>query len=75
MPEWQLDGRRRLHGDRRARCVVEDLAGALDGLAAAACSVAALLVMAVVLALVFRSRLRLLPLAVALAAVALDVRR
>jgi hydrophobe/amphiphile efflux-3 (HAE3) family protein len=52
-----------------APVVVEDLAAALtDSLVRLL--VVALLVMAIVLALVFRSRLRLLPLAVALAAVA-----
>ena len=53
-----------------APVVVEDLAAALtDSLLRLL--VVALLVMAIVLALVFRSRLRLLPLAVALAAVAI----
>ena len=69
MKEWQLtDGASyRVTG---APVVVEDLAAALtDSLLRLL--VVALLVMAVVLALVFRSRLRLLPLAVALAAVAI----
>ena len=69
MKEWQLtDGATyRVTG---APVVVEDLAAALtDSLLRLL--VVALLVMAIVLALVFRSRLRLLPLAVALAAVAI----
>ena len=69
MKEWQLtDGASyRVTG---APVVVEDLAAALtDSLLRLL--VVALLVMAIVLALVFRSRLRLLPLAVALAAVAI----
>ncbi len=68
MKEWQLkDADYRVTG---APVVVEDLAAALtDSLLRLL--VVALLVMAVVLALVFRSRLRLLPLAVALAAVAI----
>ena len=69
MKEWKLTG----DADYRvtgAPVVVEDLASALtDSLLRLL--VVALLVMAVVLALVFRSRLRLLPLAVALAAVAI----
>src|SRR4051794_18032232 len=68
MKEWKLtDADYRVTG---APVVVEDLASALtDSLLRLL--VVALLVMAVVLALVFRSRLRLLPLAVALAAVAI----
>ena len=69
MTEWRLtDGASyRVTG---APVVVEDLAAALtDSLLRLL--VVALLVMAIVLALVFRSRLRLLPLAVALAAVAI----
>ena len=68
MKEWQLkDARYTVTG---APVVVEDLAAALtDSLVRLL--VVALLVMAIVLALVFRSRLRLLPLAVALAAVAI----
>ena len=69
MKEWQLKngGSYVVTG---APVVVEDLAAALtDSLLRLL--VAALLVMALVLALVFRSRLRLLPLAVALAAVAI----
>jgi hydrophobe/amphiphile efflux-3 (HAE3) family protein len=69
MKEWKLTGKAdyRVTG---APVVVEDLASALtDSLLRLL--VVALLVMAVVLALVFRSRLRLLPLAVALAAVAI----
>jgi uncharacterized protein len=69
MKEWRLEGNAsyRVTG---APVVVEDLASALtDSLLRLL--VVALLVMAVVLALVFRSRLRLLPLAVALAAVAI----
>ena len=69
MKEWQLTngGSYVVTG---APVVVEDLAAALtDSLLRLL--VAALLVMAIVLALVFRSRLRLLPLAVALAAVAI----
>ena len=69
MPQWQLTTRRgytvtgapvRRRGPRRR-------ARRLDAAAAAS---SALVVMALVLALVFRSRLRLLPLAVALGAVA-----
>ncbi|HYH90251.1 MAG TPA: MMPL family transporter [Solirubrobacteraceae bacterium] len=68
MKEWQLkDAKYTVTG---APVVVEDLAAALtDSLLRLL--VVALLVMAIVLALVFRSRLRLLPLAVALAAVAI----
>ena len=69
MKEWALKngGRYTVTG---APVVVEDLAAALtDSLLRLL--VVALLVMAIVLALVFRSRLRLLPLAVALAAVAI----
>jgi hydrophobe/amphiphile efflux-3 (HAE3) family protein len=68
MKEWQLkDASYTVTG---APVVVEDLAAALtDSLLRLL--VVALLVMALVLALVFRSRLRLLPLAVALAAVAI----
>jgi hydrophobe/amphiphile efflux-3 (HAE3) family protein len=69
MKEWKLTG----DADYRvtgAPVVVEDLASALTE-SLLRLLVVALLVMAVVLALVFRSRLRLLPLAVALAAVAI----
>jgi hydrophobe/amphiphile efflux-3 (HAE3) family protein len=69
MKEWALKngGSYTVTG---APVVVEDLAAALtDSLVRLL--VVALLVMAIVLALVFRSRLRLLPLAVALAAVAI----
>ena len=69
MSEWRLTGGAgyRVTG---APVVVEDLAAALtDSLLRLL--VVALLVMAIVLALVFRSRLRLLPLAVALAAVSI----
>ena len=69
MKEWELKngGSYMVTG---APVVVEDLAAALtDSLLRLL--VVALLVMAIVLALVFRSRLRLLPLAVALAAVAI----
>ncbi len=69
MKQWKLTG----NADYRvtgAPVVIEDLAAALtDSLLRLL--VVALLVMAVVLALVFRSRLRLLPLAVAIAAVAI----
>ena len=67
MTEWKL--RARLHGDRRAGGG-EDLtdgAGRLDP----AAPVVGIVVMAVVLALVFRTRLRLVPLGVSLAAVAI----
>ena len=68
MKEWKLtDADYRVTG---APVVVEDLASALTE-SLLRLLVVALLVMAVVLALVFRSRLRLLPLAVALAAVAI----
>ena len=68
MKEWQLkDASYTVTG---APVVVEDLAAALtDSLLRLL--VVALLVMALVLAFVFRSRLRLLPLAVALAAVSI----
>ena len=66
MKEWQL--KNASYTVTGAPVVVEDLAAALtDSLLRLL--VVALLVMAIVLALVFRSRLRLLPLAVALAAV------
>jgi uncharacterized protein len=68
MKEWKLtDADYRVTG---APVVLEDLASALTQ-SLLRLLVVALLVMAIVLALVFRSRLRLLPLAVALAAVAI----
>src|SRR5215216_3414149 len=68
MKEWQLRSGA-TYTVTGAPVVVEDLAGALtDSLLRLL--VVALVVMAIVLGLVFRSRLRLLPLAVALAAVA-----
>ena len=67
MPEWRLDkGEYTVTG---APVVLEDLAGALAG-SVLRLLVVALVVMALVLVLVFRSRLRLVPLLVALAAVA-----
>jgi hydrophobe/amphiphile efflux-3 (HAE3) family protein len=67
MPEWKLDkGTYTVTG---APVVLEDLADALAG-SVLRLLLVALVVMAIVLALVFRSRLRLVPLLVALAAVA-----
>jgi uncharacterized protein len=69
MKEWKLQGKAG-YTVTGAPVVIEDLAGALAA-SLLRLLVVALLVMALVLALVFRSRLRLLPLAVALAAVAM----
>jgi hydrophobe/amphiphile efflux-3 (HAE3) family protein len=67
MPQWRLDkGTYTVTG---APVVLEDLADALAG-SVLRLLVVALIVMALVLTLVFRSRLRLVPLMVALAAVA-----
>src|SRR4051812_24626720 len=66
MPEWRLKGDAR-YTVTGAPGVAEDLADALAG-STLRLLLAGLAVMAVVLCLVFRSRLRLLPLAVALAA-------
>jgi len=68
MPEWKLD--RATYTVTGAPVVLEDLAEALAG-SVLRLLVVALVVMALVLALVFRSRLRVVPLLVALAAVAL----
>ena len=68
MPEWKLDkGSYTVTG---VPVVLDDLADALAG-SVLRLLVVALIVMAIVLTLVFRSRLRLLPLMVALAAVAI----
>jgi hydrophobe/amphiphile efflux-3 (HAE3) family protein len=67
MPEWRLD--KASYTVTGAPVVLEDLADALAG-SVLRLLVVALVVMALVLALVFRSRLRLVPLLVALAAVA-----
>ena len=63
--EWRLQGGAR-YTVTGAPVVAEDLADALAGLDAAPAARRRRCVMALVLALVFRSRLRLLPLAVAL---------
>ena len=68
MPEWRLD--KAGYTVTGAPVVLDDLADALTG-SVLRLLVVALAVMALVLALVFRSRLRLVPLAVALAAVAI----
>ena len=67
MPEWKLD--KASYTVTGAPVVLEDLADALAG-SVLRLLVVSLVVMALVLALVFRSRLRIVPLAVALAAVA-----
>ena len=67
MPQWKLD--RASYTVTGAPVVLEDLADALAG-SVLRLLVVALVVMALVLALVFRSRLRVVPLLVALAAVA-----
>ena len=67
MPEWKLD--KASYTVTGAPVVLEDLADALAG-SVLRLLVVALIVMALVLALVFRSRLRIVPLLVALAAVA-----
>jgi uncharacterized protein len=67
MPEWKLD--KATYTVTGAPVVLEDLADALAG-SVLRLLVVALVVMALVLALVFRSRLRLVPLLVAMAAVA-----
>jgi hypothetical protein len=68
MPEWKLD--KASYTVTGAPVVLEDLADALAG-SVLRLLVVALIVMAAVLALVFRSRLRIVPLLVALAAVAM----
>jgi hydrophobe/amphiphile efflux-3 (HAE3) family protein len=68
MPEWKLD--KASYTVTGAPVVLEDLADALAG-SVLRLLVVALIVMAVVLALAFRSRLRVVPLLVALAAVAI----
>jgi uncharacterized protein len=67
MPEWRLD--KASYTVTGAPVVLDDLADALAG-SVLRLLVVALIVMAAVLALVFRSRLRIVPLLVALAAVA-----
>ncbi|MGH2967553.1 MAG: MMPL family transporter, partial [Solirubrobacteraceae bacterium] len=67
MPEWRLD--KASYTVTGAPVVLEDLADALAG-SVLRLLVVAVVVMALVLLLVFRSRLRLVPLLVALAAVA-----
>src|SRR5918999_4233283 len=67
MPQWKLD--KASYVVTGAPVVLEDLADALAG-SVLRLLVVALIVMALVLALVFRSRLRIVPLLVALAAVA-----
>jgi uncharacterized protein len=67
MPQWRLD--KASYTVTGAPVVLEDLADALAG-SVLRLLVVALIVMALVLALVFRSRLRIVPLLVALAAVA-----
>ena len=67
MPQWKLD--KAGYTVTGAPVVLEDLAHALAG-SVLRLLVVALVVMALVLALVFRSRLRLVPLLVAMAAVA-----
>jgi uncharacterized protein len=67
MPEWKLD--KASYTVTGAPVVLDDLADALAG-SVLRLLVVALIVMAAVLALVFRSRLRIVPLLVALAAVA-----
>ena len=67
MPQWKLD--KASYTVTGAPVVLEDLADALAG-SVLRLLVVALVVMALVLALVFRSRLRIVPLPVALAAVA-----
>ena len=67
MPQWKLD--KASYTVTGAPVVLEDLADALAG-SVLRLLVVALVVMALVLALVFRSRLRIVPLLVALAAVA-----
>lgn len=68
MPQWKLD--KAAYTVTGAPVVLEDLADALAG-SVLRLLVVALVVMALVLALVFRSRLRLVPLLVAMAAVAI----
>jgi hydrophobe/amphiphile efflux-3 (HAE3) family protein len=69
MPDWRLESRGR-YVVTGAPVVVNDLAAEVQD-AIVVLLIAALLVMAATLALVFRQRLRLLPLAIALAAAAL----
>ena len=69
MPQWRLTGDAG-YTVTGAPVVAEDLTDALAG-STLRLLVAGLVLMAIVLALVFRSRLRLVPLAVALAAVAI----
>ena len=68
MPQWKLD--KAGYTVTGAPVVLEDLADALAG-SVLRLLVVALVVMALVLGLVFRSRLRIVPLLVAMAAVAI----
>src|SRR5688500_8547466 len=69
MPQWKLEGEAG-YTVTGAPVVADDLTGALAG-STLRLLIAGLALMAIVLALVFRSRLRLVPLAVALAALAI----
>ena len=69
MPQWKLRGEAG-YTVTGAPVVADDLTDALTG-STLRLLIAGLVLMALVLALVFRSRLRLVPLAVALAAVAI----
>jgi predicted RND superfamily exporter protein len=70
MPDWKLEAGRSSYVVTGAPVVVNDLADEIQS-SIIVLLVAALLVMAATLALVFRTRLRLLPLVVAMAAAAL----
>jgi hydrophobe/amphiphile efflux-3 (HAE3) family protein len=69
MPQWRLEGEAG-YTVTGAPVVADDLTGALAG-STLRLLIVGVVLMAIVLALVFRSRLRLVPLAVALAAVAI----
>jgi hydrophobe/amphiphile efflux-3 (HAE3) family protein len=69
MPQWKLEGEAG-YTVTGAPVVADDLTGALAG-STLRLLIAGLVLMAIVLALVFRSRLRLVPLLVALAALAI----
>ena len=71
MPDWRLPNGKGTYVVTGAPVVVSDLTQLDQPLARSCCSSAALVVMALTLALVFRARLRLLPLVVALAAAGL----
>jgi hydrophobe/amphiphile efflux-3 (HAE3) family protein len=68
MPQWRLEGEGMGYTVTGAPVVADDLTGALAG-STLRLLLAGVVLMAIVLALVFRSRLRLLPLLIALAAV------